>query len=169
MKLDGKVAIITGAASGIGLASAIAFAREGARVVAVDVNRSRGEQAVQQIVAEGGEAVFECADISHEAVVSQIVADTVARWEGIDILFNNAGIVLVKPLEETTEAEWDRLMAINVKAAFLAIKHVVPHMRRAGGGVILSTGSIGSFVGQLNTPAYIASKGAIACSWHPRT
>jgi NAD(P)-dependent dehydrogenase (short-subunit alcohol dehydrogenase family) len=162
MKLDGKVAIITGAASGIGLASAIAFAREGARVVAVDVNRSRGEQAVQQIVAEGGEAVFECADISHEAVVSQIVADTVARWEGIDILFNNAGIVLVKPLEETTEAEWDRLMAINVKAAFLAIKHVVPHMRRAGGGVILNTGSIGSFVGQLNTPAYIASKGAIA-------
>jgi NAD(P)-dependent dehydrogenase (short-subunit alcohol dehydrogenase family) len=162
MKLDGKVAIITGAASGIGLASAIAFAREGARVVAVDVNRSRGEQAVQQIVAEGGEAVFECADISHEAVVSQIVADTVARWERIDILFNNAGIVLVKPLEETTEAEWDRLMAINVKAAFLAIKHVVPHMRRAAGGVILNTGSIGSFVGQLNTPAYIASKGAIA-------
>jgi NAD(P)-dependent dehydrogenase (short-subunit alcohol dehydrogenase family) len=162
MKLDGKVAIITGAASGIGLASAIAFAREGARVVAVDVNRSRGEQAVQQIVAEGGEAVFECADISHEAVVSQIVADTVARWERINILFNNAGIVLVKPLEETTEAEWDRLMAINVKAAFLAIKHVVPHMRRAGGGVILNTGSIGSFVGQLNTPAYIASKGAIA-------
>ena len=162
MKLDGKVAIITGAASGIGLASAVTFAREGARVVAVDVNRSRGEQAVQKIIAEGGEAVFECEDISREAVVSQIVADTVARWKRIDVLFNNAGIVLVKPLEETTEAEWDRLMAINVKAAFLAIKHVVPHMRRAGGGVILNTGSIGSFVGQLNTPAYTASKGAIA-------
>jgi NAD(P)-dependent dehydrogenase (short-subunit alcohol dehydrogenase family) len=162
MRLAGKVAIVTGAASGIGLASAFTFAREGARVVIVDMNRDRGEQAVQKIVAEGGEAVFECADISREAVVRQIVADTVARWERIDILFNNAGVVLVKPLEETTEAEWDRLMAINVKAVFLAIKHVVPHMRRAGGGVILNTGSIGSFVGQLNTPAYIASKGAIA-------
>jgi NAD(P)-dependent dehydrogenase (short-subunit alcohol dehydrogenase family) len=162
MRLAGKVAIVTGAASGIGLASAFTFAREGARVVIVDVNRDGGERAVQKIVAEGGEAVFECADISREAVVSRIVADTLARWKRIDILFNNAGVVLVKPLEETAEAEWDRLMAINVKAAFLAIKHVVPHMRRAGGGVILNTGSIGSFVGQLNTPAYIASKGAIA-------
>ena len=79
MRLGGKVAIVTGAASGIGLASAFTFAREGARVVIVDVNRDRGEQAVQKIIAEGGEAVFECADISREAVVSQIVADTVAR------------------------------------------------------------------------------------------
>ena len=91
-----------------------------------------------------------------------MVADTVARWGRIDILFNNAGIVLVKPLEETTEEEWDRVMSINLKAAFLAIKHVVPHLRRAGGGAILNTGSIGSMVGQLNTPVYIASKGAIA-------
>jgi NAD(P)-dependent dehydrogenase (short-subunit alcohol dehydrogenase family) len=161
-KLGGKVAIVTGAASGIGLASAFSFAREGARVVIVDVNREQGEQAVRKIIAEGREAVFACADVSREAVVSQVVADTVARWERIDILFNNAGVVLVKPLEETTEAEWDRLMAINVKAAFLAIKHVVPHMRRGGGGVILNTGSIASFVGQLNTPAYTTSKGAIA-------
>jgi NAD(P)-dependent dehydrogenase (short-subunit alcohol dehydrogenase family) len=162
MKLKGKVAIVTGAASGIGLASAIIFAREGARVVLVDMNRDRGEQALQKIISEGGEAVFECADISREPAVSQMVANTIARWERIDILFNNAGVVLVKPLEETTETEWDRLMAINVKAVFLAIKHVVPHLRNGGGGVILSTGSIGSFVGQLNTPAYIASKGAIA-------
>lgn len=162
MKLKGKVAIITGAASGIGLATVTAFAQEGAKVVAVDVNRERGERAIEKIVAEGGEAFFHCADISSEADIGRMVADTVARWGKIDIIFNNAGIVLVKPLEETTEAEWDRLMAINVKAAFLAIKHVVPHMRRSGGGVILNTGSIGSMVGQLNTPAYIASKGAIA-------
>jgi NAD(P)-dependent dehydrogenase (short-subunit alcohol dehydrogenase family) len=162
MKLEGKIAIVTGAASGIGLASAITFARQGARVVIVDVNRDRGEDALQKIISEGGQAVFECADISCEPAVSQMVANTVAHSKRIDILFNNAGVVLVKPLEETTEAEWDRLMAINVKAAFLAIKHVVPHMRRAGSGVILNTGSIGSFVGQLNTPAYIASKGAIA-------
>src|SRR5580658_5788134 len=85
-----------------------------------------------------------------------MVEDTVARWGKIDILFNNAGVVLVKPLEEMTEAEWDRVMAINVKAAFLAIKHVAPHMRRNGGGAILNTGSIASFTGQLKTPAYSA-------------
>ncbi len=162
MKLAGKVAVITGAASGIGRASAIVFAREGAKVVAVDVDEHGGEDTLQRISAEGGEAFFVRADVSSEAAVSRTVADTVARWDRIDILFNNAGVVLVKPLEETTEAEWDRLISINLKSAFLAIKHVVPHMRRSGGGAILNTGSIGSMVGQLNTPAYIASKGAIA-------
>ena len=162
MKLSGKVAIVTGAASGIGQASAIVFAREGAKVVAVDVDQHRGEETVQAIRAEGGTAFFDRTDVSREEEVARMVGDTVARWGRIDILFNNAGIVLVKPLEETTEAEWDRVMSINLKAAFLAIKHVVPHLRRAGGGAILNTGSIGSMVGQLKTPAYIASKGAIA-------
>jgi NAD(P)-dependent dehydrogenase (short-subunit alcohol dehydrogenase family) len=162
VKLKGKVAIVTGAASGIGQASAALFAHEGANVVAVDVDQRRGEETVEAIRAEGGTAVFVRTDVSREQEVAAMVADTVARWGRIDILFNNAGIVLVKPLEETTEAEWDRVMSINLKAAFLAIKHVVPHLRRAGGGAILNTGSIGSLVGQLNTPAYIASKGAIA-------
>jgi NAD(P)-dependent dehydrogenase (short-subunit alcohol dehydrogenase family) len=161
VKLQGKVAIITGAASGIGQASAIAFAREGAKVVAVDVDR-RGVKTVEAILAAGQLAFFYHADASQEKDVRRIVADTVERWGRIDILFNNAGVVLVKPLEETSEAEWDRVMSINVKAAFLAIKHVVPHLRRSGGGAILNTGSIGSMVGQLQTPAYIASKGAIA-------
>jgi NAD(P)-dependent dehydrogenase (short-subunit alcohol dehydrogenase family) len=161
VKLQGKVAIVTGASSGIGQASAIAFAREGAKVVVVDVNR-RGEKTVQAIVAAGHTAFFDHADVSKEDDVRRMVADTIARWHRIDILFNNAGVVLVKPLEETSEAEWDRVMGINVKAAFLAIKHVVPHMRNVGGGAILNTGSIGSMVGQLQTPVYIASKGAIA-------
>ena len=133
MKLKGKVAIVTGAASGIGHASAIVFAREGAKVVAVDVDQHRGEETVESIRAEGGTAFFARTDVSREEEVATMVADTVARWGRIDILFNNAGIVLVKPLEETTEAEWDRVMSINLKAAFLAIKHVVPHLRRAGG------------------------------------
>jgi NAD(P)-dependent dehydrogenase (short-subunit alcohol dehydrogenase family) len=162
MKLQGKVAIVTGAASGIGEASAILFAREGAKVVAVDIDKQRGEQTVEKIRSGGGEGFFDRTDVSSEADVSRMVGNTIARWARIDILFNNAGIVLVKPLEETTEAEWDRLMGVNLKAAFLAIKQVVPHMRRTGGGAILNTGSIGSMVGQLNTPAYIASKGAIA-------
>ena len=162
MKLRTKIAIVTGAASGIGRASAIAFAREGAKVVVVDVDQNRGEETCKKIHGEGGEAFFDRTDVSSEADVSRMVGDTVARWGRIDILFNNAGVVLVKPLEETTEAEWDRVLSINLKAVFLAIKHVVPHMRRGGGGAILNTGSIASTVGQLNTPAYVASKGAIA-------
>jgi NAD(P)-dependent dehydrogenase (short-subunit alcohol dehydrogenase family) len=162
MKLRGKVAIVTGAASGIGQASAVTFAREGAKVVAVDVDQRRGEETLEIIRAGGGEAVFDPADVSSEAEVDRMIRDTITRWGRIDILFNNAGVVLVLPLEETSEAEWDRVMSINLKAPFLAIKHVVPHMRRGGGGVILNTGSIGSMVGQLKTPAYIASKGAIA-------
>jgi NAD(P)-dependent dehydrogenase (short-subunit alcohol dehydrogenase family) len=162
VKLREKVAIITGAASGIGQASAILFAREGAKVVAVDVDQHRGEETVEAIRAEGGTAFFDRTDVSSEDEVARMIGDTAARWGRIDVLFNNAGIVLVKPLEETTEAEWDRVMSINLKAVFLAIKHVVPHFRRNGGGAILNTGSIGSIVGQLKTPAYIASKGAIA-------
>src|SRR5487761_1457677 len=141
MKLRAKIAIVTGAASGIGQASALAFASEGAKVVVVDVDKRGGEETCEKIRARDGEASFDRMDVTSEAEVSRMVGETVARWGRIDILFNNAGIVLVKPLEETTEAEWDRVLSINLKAAFLAIKHVVPHMRRGGGGVILNTGS----------------------------
>jgi NAD(P)-dependent dehydrogenase (short-subunit alcohol dehydrogenase family) len=162
MKLEGQVAIVTGAASGIGRASAIAFAAEGARVAAVDIDSAGGAATVAAIAAQGNEAVFASVDLRSEAAVKRMVDETVARWGRIDILFNNAGVVLVKPLEETSEEDWDRVMSINVKAAFLATKHAVPHMRRNGGGAILNTGSVGSFIGQLETPVYTASKGAIA-------
>jgi NAD(P)-dependent dehydrogenase (short-subunit alcohol dehydrogenase family) len=162
MKLEDKVAIVTGAASGIGRASANAFAREGARVAVVDIDAERGEETAARIISHGDEALFFQADVSVEDEIKRVIELTDSRWGRIDILFNNAGVVLVKPLEEMTEEEWDRVMAINVKAAFLAIKHTVPHMRRNGGGVILNTGSIASFTGQLGTPVYSASKGAIA-------
>lgn len=162
MKLGDKVAIVTGAGRGIGQACAITFAREGAKVLVADIDCGGGERTVETIRANGGEAAFHNTDVACEAEIASMVDDAVGRWGGIDILFNNAGVVLIKPLEDTTEAEWDRLMAINLKAAFFAIKHVVPHMRRRGGGAILNTGSIGSMVGQLTTPAYIASKGAVA-------
>jgi NAD(P)-dependent dehydrogenase (short-subunit alcohol dehydrogenase family) len=162
MKLSGKVAIVTGAASGIGRASAIAFAREGAKVVVADQNHYVGKSAADGIVAEGREAFFIQVDVAKEADAARMVAETIARWGRIDILFNNAGILLVKPIEEMTEQEWDRVMGINVKATFLAIKHAVPHMRRSGGGAILNTGSIASLAGQAATPVYSASKGAIA-------
>jgi NAD(P)-dependent dehydrogenase (short-subunit alcohol dehydrogenase family) len=162
MKLMGKVAIVTGAASGIGRASAIAFAREGAKVVVADRNEKAGKETVAAIAAEGHEAQFVQVDVSREADIERMVAETVARWGRINVLFNNAGIVLVKSIEEMTEEEWDRVMAVNVKSAFFAIKHAVPLMRRNGGGTILNTGSIASFAGQVGTPAYSASKGAIA-------
>jgi NAD(P)-dependent dehydrogenase (short-subunit alcohol dehydrogenase family) len=162
MKLEGRVAIVTGAASGIGRASAIAFAREGARVVVVDRNEHGGNETTTAIQAEGFHALFASVDLTREAEIVQMVEKTVALWGQIDILFNNAGVVLVRPIEQMSEEEWDRVMAINVKAAFLAIKHVIPHMRRAGKGAILNTGSIASFTGQVGTPVYSASKGAIA-------
>jgi NAD(P)-dependent dehydrogenase (short-subunit alcohol dehydrogenase family) len=162
MKLSGRVAIVTGAASGIGRASAIAFAREGAKVVVVDRNERGGEETASAITANGHEACFAQVDVSKESDIRRMIEDTVARWNGIDILFNNAGVVLVKQIEDMSEEEWDRVMSINVKAAFFAIKHVVPHMRLCGGGAILNTGSIASLAGQLGTPVYSASKGAIA-------
>jgi len=162
MKLTGKVAIVTGAASGIGRASAISFAREGARVILADTNMRCGEEAAAAIASEGHEAHFVQVDVSREADIERMVEETVARWGRIDVLFNNAGIVLVKSIELMTEGEWDRVMAVNVKSAFLAVKHTVPHMRRNGGGTILNTGSIASFAGQVGTPVYSASKGAIA-------
>lgn len=162
MRLSGKVAIVTGAARGIGRASAIAFANEGARVVVADVDARGGAETVSLIATEGNEAFFAHIDVTDEARVAAMVSDTAARWGRIDILFNNAGIVMVKALEEMTEAEWDRVMAVNLKAAFFAIKHAVQHMRRGGGGAILNTGSIASLTGQLQTPVYSASKGAIA-------
>ena len=162
MKLTGKVAIVTGGASGIGRASAIAFAREGAKVVVADRSRSGGEDTARSISSDGFEAWPVKVDVADEADVRRMVDETAARWGGVDILFNNAGILLVKPVEEMTEAEWDHVMAVNVKGAFFAIKHVVPSMRRRGGGAILNTGSIASLAGQVGTPAYSASKGAVA-------
>ena len=162
MRLAGKVAIITGAASGIGRASAIAFAREGAKVVVADCNESGGKETVAEILRAGADAHFANIDVAKENEILEMVDAAVGRWNTVDILFNNAGVVLVKSVEQMTEQEWDRVMSINVKAAFLAIKHVVPIMRRNGGGAILNTGSIASFTGQVGTPVYSASKGAIA-------
>ena len=162
MKLAGKVAIVTGAASGIGRASAIVFAREGAKVVAADRHEAGGNETVAHILRAGGAAYFAHVDVAKEDDIRAMVDATVARWGTVDILFNNAGVVLVKSVEQMTEEEWDRVMSINVKAVFLATKYVAPIMRHNGGGAILNTGSIASFTGQLGTPAYSASKGAVA-------
>lgn len=156
-----KVALITGASSGMGRATAILFAQEGAKVVVVDIDESGGERTVAQIQETGGEAVFLKADVSNANDVERMTIRTMENFGQIDILHNNAGMVLVKFLEDTSEEEWDKLMGVNLKAIFLAVKNVVPHMIRQGGGCIINTASTGSFVGQYRTPAYIASKGGV--------
>jgi len=161
MRLKDKVAIVTGAARGIGRASAILFAKEGAKVTVADNRADLGQETVRLIEEAGGQARFVLTDVADEKQVRALVDGTVAEWGKLDILFNNAGIVLVKFLEDTTVAEWDRLMGVNLKSIFLSVKYAVPHMKRQGGGVILNTASIGSFIGQYKTPAYIASKGAV--------
>jgi NAD(P)-dependent dehydrogenase (short-subunit alcohol dehydrogenase family) len=161
MRLKGKVAVVTGGARGIGRASAILFAKEGAKVMVADNRSDLGRETARLIEETGGQAHFLLTDVTDEAQVKAMVDDTVARWRRLDILLNNAGIVLVKFLEDTTAAEWDRVMSVNLKSIFLAVKHVVPHMRRQRAGVILNTASINSFIGQFKLPVYSASKGAV--------
>ncbi|MGA2983228.1 MAG: SDR family oxidoreductase [Terriglobia bacterium] len=161
MKLQGKVAVVTGAGSGIGRASAIMFAKEGAEVIVADIRTDPGEETVRLINGAGGQAHFVLTDVAKEQQVKSLVDETISRWGRINILFNNAGFSMVKLLDETSEAEWDHLFGVNLKSMFFGVKHVVPHMRRQGGGVILNMGSISGLVGQLRTPAYVASKGAV--------
>ena len=161
MKLQGRVAIVTGAARGIGRASAVRFAQEGAKVTIADVRADLGHETVSLIAKAGGQASFALADVSKEADVKRMVEETAQHWGRVDILFNNAGYSLVKLVEDTSEAEWDQLLAVNLKAVFFGVKYVVPIMRRQGGGVILNMGSISGLVGQMLTPGYVAAKGAV--------
>ena len=163
-QLDGKVALITGAAAGIGRETALLFAREGARVVGVDLDDAGGREMASRITAEGGEAVFVRADVSRDADCRAMVAEAERRFGRLDVLFNNAGIM--DPADDdavaTDEAVWDRTMAVNAKGVFLGCKYGIPALRRAGGGSIVNTASFVAVLGAA-TPqlAYTASKGAV--------
>lgn len=161
MRLQGKVAIVTGAGRGIGRASAMLFAQEGAKVTVAEIREDFGRETQGLIAQAGGDSSFLQTDVTKEADVKRMVEDTVARWGRVDILFNNAGYSLVKLVEDTTEAEWDDILAVNLKSVFFGVKHVAPIMRRQGGGVILSTASMSGLAGQMLTPAYVAAKGAL--------
>jgi len=161
MRLKGKAALITGGGSGIGLATAFAFLREGARVVISDVSEDRGREAIERAKAEGHEIAFVRGDVSKEADAARMVSEVVDRFSRIDVLFNNAGILIEKPAHELMEEEWDRVLGINLKGVFLVSKHAIPHMMRQQSGAIVNTGSVNSLVGDVGDPAYCASKGGV--------
>jgi NAD(P)-dependent dehydrogenase (short-subunit alcohol dehydrogenase family) len=163
-RLAGKVALVTGAGSGIGLATALAFAREGARLVAVDVDARAGEAAAEQARAAGAEARFVRADVAKSADCAEMVAEAERAFGALHVLFNNAGIML--PADDdavsTDEATWDLTMSVNLKGVFLGCKHGIPALRRAGGGSVINTASFVALLGAA-TPqlAYTASKGGV--------
>jgi len=159
--LAGKRALITGGASGIGRATALLFAREGAAVAVADLDEAGGEAIVQQIVEEGGQAIFVLCNVAEASSCQRAVRFTVEELGGLDILFNNAGIIRRATVIGTTEEEWDRVMAVNVKAVFLMSKYAIPFLERAGGGAIVNTGSGWGLVGGANAVSYCASKGAV--------
>jgi len=159
--LTGKYALITGGASGIGWATALLFAREGAAVSVVDLDEDKGQAVVREIVDNGGQAIFVHCDVSQAADCQRAVQRTVDELGGLDILFNNAGLIRRASVLETSEEEWDRVMAVNVKSVFLLSKYAIPVMAQAGGGVIINTASGWGLVGGRKAAAYCASKGAV--------
>src|SRR4051812_40777914 len=142
MRLQGKTALITGAGAGIGRASVLLFAREGARVEAVDLNEESGAETARLACEQGGEVFFHQADVSRAGDANVMVQAAVSRWSRLDILFNNAGIVPGGTVEEVDEESWDRAMAVNLRSVFLGCKSAVPVMKRQGGGVIVNTASV---------------------------
>jgi meso-butanediol dehydrogenase/(S,S)-butanediol dehydrogenase/diacetyl reductase len=158
MRLAGKVALITGAGAGIGRASVVLFAREGARVAAVDQDAATGEETVALARAAGGEAIFIQADVSRAADVAAAIDAVVARFGALHVLFNNAGIVLGGTVESTDEEAWDQTMQVNLKSVYLGCRYALPQMRRQGGGVIVNTASVAGLVGVKDRAAYSASK-----------
>jgi len=159
--LDGKVAIVTGAGSGIGHATALLFARAGASVVVADTNAEAGQAVASQITADRGRAVFVQADVTRTDDCRKIVDQTLAEFGDIHILFNNAGIIRRASVLDLSESDWDRVMAVNVKSIFLLSRLVIPIMIKSGGGSIINTASGWGLAGGPRAVAYCASKGAV--------
>ena len=160
-RLAGKVALISGGATGMGGAASRLFAAEGAAVGIVDRNREAAEALAVDIVAEGGVAMAACADVSVAAEVEAAVAQVTQTLGTVTVLFNHAGTIVIKPFLETTEAEWDWLHAVNVRSMFLMTKAILPGMIAAGGGSIVCTSSISAVAGTPMEVLYDTTKGAV--------
>src|SRR5580692_3143147 len=161
-QLDGKVAVITGAASGMGAAAAMLFSREGAHVVLADLNGPGGEAAAQAASDAGQRCVFQRTDVSAEADIQALVARAIREFGRLDVMFNNAGIGgAIGPLEGVSVEDWDRTQAVCLRGVFLGIKHAIAPMRAQGGGAIVSTASIAGIDGYPNLHAYCAAKAGV--------
>ena len=160
MRVLNKVAIVTGSGSGIGRASALALAREGARVAVVDCHRDSGEETVVLINRIGGEAIFVYTDVSRSADVSAMVVRVIEQFHSIDILHNNVGIAVRKTVVDQDEKGWDQCIQANLKSAFLCSKYCLPHMFTKGGSVV-NTSSVTGIVGVRNRAVYSATKGGL--------
>jgi NAD(P)-dependent dehydrogenase (short-subunit alcohol dehydrogenase family) len=161
MRLRDKVAIITGGASGIGRASCILFAREGATVVVSDIADKSGEDVLTLIKENGGKGIYVHCDVTREGEAKNLIERALENYGRIDVLYNNAGIGMAKLLPEMTEQEWDRIFDINVKGAFFCSKYAIPQMKKQGGGTIINTASNWGLIAYPHWPAYCATKGAM--------
>jgi NAD(P)-dependent dehydrogenase (short-subunit alcohol dehydrogenase family) len=162
MRLEGKVAIITGGAHGMGAVEAILFAKEGAKVVVADIREDDARKVEAEIAEAGGEAMVVILDVSKEDQWEQAIADVIAKFGKLDILVNNAGISGSGEKDFGSTTAWDQLMDINAKSVFLGMKHAIPEMEKVGGGAIVNISSISGMVGQSYVhPGYNASKGAV--------
>jgi NAD(P)-dependent dehydrogenase (short-subunit alcohol dehydrogenase family) len=161
MRLSGKVAIVTGAGSGIGKASAELFAEEGAKVLAVDWNRENGESTAAAIRRKGRKAFYCDADVSKREDTERMVGTALEKYGRLDVLFNNAAVQIMAKLVDTTEESWDRIQSVNLKGVFLGCKYAIPAMIRTGGGSIINMASVLGFVGDPDLAAYCAAKGGV--------
>jgi NAD(P)-dependent dehydrogenase (short-subunit alcohol dehydrogenase family) len=158
-KFHGKVALVTGASSGIGRATALAFAANGAAVVIADVNEQDGQAAANEIADSGGRSIFVATDVSKRAEVEELVSQTVSAYGGLDFAFNNAGIEgEMASTVDCTEEDWDRVLGINLKGIWLCMRAEIPVMLERGGGSIVNCASVAGLVGFTNACAYSASK-----------
>lgn len=161
MRLKDKVAIVTGVASGIGKGTAILFAEEGAKVVGGDINVEGGNQTLETIRTQGGDATFVPTDVTSSVQVSNLVQQAVRNYGGVDILFSNVGVVIGKPIADVPEEEWDQVMAVNLKSMYLCCKYVIPEMQKRGKGSIVLMSSANGLIAEPALASYCATKAAI--------
>ena len=161
MRLKARVAIVTGGASGIGRAICELFAEQGAKVSVADVDDDGGRETVRRVEAAGGAAMFRHADVAREDDVRSVVGDTAAAFGGVDILVNDAAAFVYGTVEEVTDADWQRVMGVNVIGPSYCARHVLPHLKVAGGGSVVNIVSVSAFIAQPGFVPYNVSKAAL--------